>query len=57
VDGLIKTPEQMAAEQQQAQMMKMASDLGPSGIKSITDLAMAAKQQPQSPDTAPEQPQ
>ena len=57
VDGLIKTPEQMAAEQQQAQMMKMTSDLGPSGIKSITDLAMAAKQQPQSPDTAPEKPQ
>ena len=57
VEGLIKTPEQLAAEKQQAQMMQMTSELGPSGIKSITDLAMAAKQQPQSADTAPEQPQ
>ena len=33
MDGLIKSPEQVAEEEQQAQMMQMAQTLGPEGLK------------------------
>ena len=57
VEGLVKTQEQIAAETQQAQMMKMTSDLGPSGIKSVTDLAMAAHPSNQQQQQPPQQQQ
>lgn len=50
-DGLVKGPEQIQAEQEQAaeamqqqQMMDMANKLGPQGIKSASDMSIASAQ-------------
>jgi hypothetical protein len=45
--GLIKTQEQLAQEQQQAQLMQMAEKLGPAGIKAASDQSLADQQQQQ----------
>ena len=34
-DGLIKTPQEIAAEQEQAQQMQMVSELGPEAVKAV----------------------
>ena len=47
-DGLVKSEEQIAQETQQAQMMQMTEQLGPSGIKAMSDQALAQKEQEQS---------
>ncbi len=44
--GLVKTEEQLQAEQQQALQMQMAEKLGPTGIKALSD--QAQQQQPRS---------
>ena len=37
-EGLIRTEEEIAAQQQQSQQMAMLEKLGPQGIKSVTDI-------------------
>lgn len=43
--GLIKTQEEIAQEQQQAQMAAMAEKLGPAGIKAASDQSLAQQQE------------
>jgi hypothetical protein len=45
MDGLIKTEEQIAQEQQQAQMMQMAAKLGPNAINQVGQMAQNAQQE------------
>ena len=42
--GLVKTPEELAAEQQQANAMQMTEKLGPQAIKAMSDQSIAAAQ-------------
>lgn len=44
-DGLIKSDEEMAMEMQQAQQTQLAEKLGPSGIKAISEQALAQQEQ------------
>ena len=46
-DGLVKSEEQLAQEQQQAQMMQMTEKLGPAGIKAVSDQAKEQNNQQQ----------
>ena len=45
--GLVKTEEQMAAEQQQAQMMSMAQSLGPGAIQGMSRMGVESMKQQQ----------
>lgn len=45
-DGLIKSAEQQAAEQQQAQMMAMIQQLGPNAINQLGGIAQKGMEQP-----------
>ncbi len=47
--GLIKTAEQMQAEQQAAMQSQVAQKLGPAAIKAVSDHSLAAQQQTQPP--------
>jgi hypothetical protein len=47
IDGLIKSPEQKQAEQQQRMQMEMMNRLGPNAINQIGGLAKAGMEQPQ----------
>lgn len=53
LEGLIRSPEEVQAMNQQAQQMQMLEKLGPTGIKSVTDIAM---QQGAGGQAAPEAP-
>ena len=44
--GLIKSPEELAAEQQQEQMMQMAAQLGPNAINQVGGVAQKAMEPP-----------
>jgi hypothetical protein len=49
VSGLIRSDEEVQASEQSAAQNEMAGKLGPSAIKAVSDHAMAANQQQQSP--------
>ena len=51
--GLIKTQEQIAQEQQQAQLMALSEKLGPAGIKAASDQSLADQQQQQQTEEEP----
>jgi hypothetical protein len=53
LEGLIRSPEEVQAQNQQAQQMQMLEKLGPQGIKSVTDIAQT---QMQGGGAAPEAP-
>jgi hypothetical protein len=44
--GLVKTPEEMAAVQQQAQMMQMVEKLGPNAINQMGGMAQKQMEAP-----------
>lgn len=51
-EGLIRTPEEIQAEQQQAQMQSMAQTLGPHAIKAMGDMAKNGPPQPPQQEAA-----
>jgi hypothetical protein len=48
-DGLLKSAEQIAQEEQQQQMMALAAQLGPQGINAVGGMAKEAMKQPAAP--------